>query len=97
MLYDDERLFPGALATLLKRADERPDAVITYGMPLNCDDNGASDDTLETAFAAQRLGVIERGRVQWLAPDVHDTVGNVAVWRPIATFAQVLKIGRAHV
>lgn len=91
MLHDDDDwLFPGALATLLKRADERPDAVITYGMPLNCDDDGASDDTLETAFAAQRLGVTERGRVHWLAPDADDTFGNVAVWSPIATFAQVL-------
>jgi len=91
MLHDDDDwLFPEALAKLLKRADGRPDAVITYGMALNCDDNGESDDTLETAFAAHRLTVSENGGVHWLAPDADDSFGNVAIWSPISTFAQVL-------
>jgi glycosyltransferase involved in cell wall biosynthesis len=91
MLHDDDDwLFPGALDRLLKRAVERPDAVLTYGMPLNCDDSGASDETLETAFAARRLAISEQGKVSWLAPEADDTFGNVAIWSPIATFAQVL-------
>lgn len=91
MLHDDDDwLFPGALDRLLKRADERPDAVLMYGMPLNCDDSGASDETLETAFAARRLAISEQGKVFWMAPEADDTFGNVAIWSPIATFAQVL-------
>ena len=91
MLHDDDDwLFPGALERLLRKADERPDAVLVYGMPLNCDDSGASDETLETAFAARRLAVSETGKVHWLAPDMDDSFGNVAIWSPIATFAQVL-------
>jgi len=91
MLHDDDDwLFPGALQKLVRKADERPDAVLVYGMPLNCDDSGASDETLETAFAARRLSVAESGRVYWLKPDTDDTFGNVAIWSPIATFAQVL-------
>ena len=55
MLHDDDDwLFPGVLEKLLSKADERPDAVLAYGLPLNCDDSGASDETLETAFAARR-------------------------------------------
>jgi glycosyltransferase involved in cell wall biosynthesis len=91
MLHDDDDwLFPGVLEKLLRKADERPDAVLTYGMALNCDDSGASDETLETAFAARRLAIAESGRVHWLKPDADDTFGNVAIWSPIATFAQVL-------
>ena len=91
MLHDDDDwLFPGALSKLVRKADARPDAVLTYGMPLNCDDSGASDETLETAFAARRLAIAESGRVYWLKPDADDTFGNVAIWSPIATFAQVL-------
>ena len=91
MLHDDDDwLFPGVLEKLLSKADERPDAVLAYGLPLNCDDSGASDETLETAYGASRLSVTESGRVQWLKPDADDTFGNVAIWSPIATFAQVL-------
>jgi len=91
MLHDDDDwLFPGVLEKLLRKADERPDAVLAYGLPLNCDDIGASDETLETAFAARRLAIAESGRVHWLKPDADDTFGNVAIWSPIATFAQVL-------
>ena len=91
MLHDDDDwLFPGALEMLVRKADERPDAVLTYGLALNCDDSGASDDTLETAYAARRLSIAESGRVYWLKPDADDTFGNVAIWSPIATFAQVL-------
>lgn len=91
MLHDDDDwLFPDALSKLLRMADQRPDAVLVYGMPLNCDDNGDSDESLETAFAAKRLSVREHGFVHWLAPDADDTFGNVAIWSPIATFAQVL-------
>ena len=91
MLHDDDDwLFPGVLEKLLRKADERPDAVLAYGLPLNCDDNGASDETLETAYAASRLSVAESGRVHWLKPDADDTFGNVAIWSPISTFAQVL-------
>jgi hypothetical protein len=91
MLHDDDDwLFPEALVKLLARAEQRPDAVVIYGMPLNCDDSGASDETLETAFAARRLSIAESGRVHWLKPNADDTFGNVAIWSPIATFAQVL-------
>ena len=91
MLHDDDDwLFPGALEMLVRKADERPDAVLTYGLALNCDDSGASDDTLETAYAARRLSIAESGRVYWLKPDADDSFGNVAIWSPIATFAQVL-------
>jgi glycosyltransferase involved in cell wall biosynthesis len=91
MLHDDDDwLFPGVLEKLLRKADERPDAVLAYGLPLNCDDSGASDETLETAYGASRLSVAESGRVHWLKPDADDTFGNVAIWSPIATFAQVL-------
>ena len=91
MLHDDDDwLFPGVLEKLLRKADERPDAVLAYGLPLNCDDSGASDETLDTAFAARRLAIAESGRVHWLKPDSDDTFGNVAIWSPIATFAQVL-------
>jgi glycosyltransferase involved in cell wall biosynthesis len=91
MLHDDDDwLFPGVLEKLLRKADERPDAVLAYGMPLNCDDSGASHEILETAYAASRLSVAESGRVYWLKPDADDTFGNVAIWSPIATFAQVL-------
>jgi len=91
MLHDDDDwLFPGALQKLVRKADERPDAVLVYGMPLNCDNSGASDETLETAFAARRLSISESGKVYWLKPDADDTFGNVAIWSPIATFAQVL-------
>jgi glycosyltransferase involved in cell wall biosynthesis len=91
MLHDDDDwLFPGVLEKLLRKADERPDAVLAYGMPLNCDDSGASHETLETAYAASRLSVAESGRVYWLKPDADDTFGNVAIWSPITTFAQVL-------
>lgn len=91
MLHDDDDwLFPGALVKLLRKADERPDAVLAYGMPLNCDDNGHSNETLETAFAARRLTVSDTGRVSWLPQDADDSFGNVAIWSPIATFAQVL-------
>jgi glycosyltransferase involved in cell wall biosynthesis len=91
MLHDDDDwLFPGVLEKLLRKADERPDAVLTYGMALNCDDSGASDETLETAFAARRLSVTESGKLHWLKPNADDTFGNVAIWSPIATFAQVL-------
>ena len=91
MLHDDDDwLFPGVLEKLLSKADERPDAVLAYGLPLNCDDIGASDETLETAFAARRLSVTESGRLHWLKPNADDTFGNVAIWSPIATFAQVL-------
>jgi glycosyltransferase involved in cell wall biosynthesis len=91
MLHDDDDwLFPGALQRLLERADERPDAVLTYGLALNCDDSGASDETLETAFAARRLSIAESGKLHWLKPNADDTFGNVAIWSPIATFAQVL-------
>ena len=91
MLHDDDDwLFPGVLEKLLSKADERPDAVLAYGLPLNCDDIGASDETLETAFAARRLAIAESGRLHWLKPNADDTFGNVAIWSPIATFAQVL-------
>ena len=91
MLHDDDDwLFPGVLEKLLRKADERPDAVLAYGLSLNCDDSGASDETLATAYAASRLSVAESGRVHWLKPDADDTFGNVAIWSPIATFAQVL-------
>ena len=91
MLHDDDDwLFPGGLEKLLSKADERPDAVLAYGLPLNCDDIGASDETLETAFAARRLAIAESGRLHWLKPEADDTFGNVAIWSPIATFAQVL-------
>ena len=91
MLHDDDDwLFPGALEMLVRKADERPDAVLTYGLALNCDDSGASDDTLETAYAARRLSIAESGKVYWLKPDADDSFGNVAIWSPIATFAQVL-------
>jgi len=91
MLHDDDDwLFPEALVKLLARAEQRPDAVVIYGMPLNCDDSGASDETLETAFAARRLSIAESGKVHWLKPNADDTFGNVAIWSPIATFAQVL-------
>ena len=91
MLHDDDDwLFPGVLEKLLRKADERPDAVLAYGLPLNCDDIGASDETLETAFAARRLAIAESGRLHWLKPNADDTFGNVAIWSPIATFAQVL-------
>lgn len=91
MLHDDDDwLFPGVLEKLLRKADERPDAILAYGLPLNCDDSGASDETLETAFAARRLSVTESGRLHWLKPNADDTFGNVAIWSPIATFAQVL-------
>jgi len=91
MLHDDDDwLFPGALSKLVRKADERPDAVLAYGMPLNCDSDGKSDETLETAFAARRLSVSETGKVHWLPQDADDAFGNVAIWSPIATFAQVL-------
>ena len=91
MLHDDDDwLFPGVLEKLLRKADARPDAVLAYGLPLNCDDSGASGETLETAYGASRLSVAESGRVHWLKPDADDTFGNVAIWSPIATFAQVL-------
>lgn len=91
MLHDDDDwLFPDALSKLVARAEQRPDAVVIYGMPLNCDDNGDSDITLETTYAARRLSVADSGKVQWLASDADDTFGNVAVWSPIATFAQGL-------
>jgi len=91
MLHDDDDwLFPEALANLVARADQRPDAVVIYGMPLNCDDNGASEETLETTYAARRLSVADSGKVRWLPSDADDTFGNVAIWSPIATFAQVL-------
>ena len=91
MLHDDDDwLFPGALEMLVRKADERPDAVLTYGLALNCDDSGASDDTLETTYAARRLSVTESGRLHWLKPDADDSFGNVAIWSPISTFAQVL-------
>ena len=91
MLHDDDDwLFPGALSKLVRKADERPDAVLAYGMPLNCDSDGKSDEPLETAFAARRLSVSETGTVHWLPQDADDTFGNVAIWSPIATFAQVL-------
>jgi len=62
MLHDDDDwLFPEALANLVARADQRPDAVVIYGMPLNCDDNGASEETLETTYAARRLSVADSG------------------------------------
>jgi hypothetical protein len=91
MLHDDDDwLFPEALVKLLARADQRPEAVVIYGMPLNCDDNGASEDTLESTYAARRLSVADSGKVRWLPSDADDTFGNVAVWSPIATFAQAL-------
>lgn len=96
MLHDDDDwLFPGALAKLLRKADERPDAVLAYGMPLNCDDNGHSYETLDSAFAARRLTVSDTGKVSWLPQDADDSFGNVAIWSPIATFAQVLIRRRA--
>ena len=91
MLHDDDDwLFPEALVKLLARAEQRPDAVVIYGMPLNCDANGVSEDTLESTYAARRLSVADSGKVQWLPSDADDTFGNVAVWSPIATFAQGL-------
>ena len=87
---DDDWLFPGALTKLWALAMANPDAAGVYGMPLRCDDDGKSDETLATCFGSRRVGVNDTGKIVDVPEDAPETFGTLAVWCWIATMGQVL-------
>ena len=87
---DDDWLFPGALTKLWALAMANPDAAGVYGMPLRCDDDGKSDETLATCFGSRRVGVSDNGKIVSVPEDAPETFGTLAVWCWIATMGQVL-------
>lgn len=87
---DDDWLFPGALTKLWELAKANPDAAGVYGMPLHCDDNGYSTETLSKCFGSRRVGVSDSGKIVAVPEDAPDTFGTMVVWCWIATMGQVL-------
>jgi glycosyltransferase involved in cell wall biosynthesis len=87
---DDDWLFPGALTKLWTLAKANPDAAGVYGMPLQCDDNGHSDEKLSKCYGSRRVGVADNGKIVDVAEDAPETFGTMVVWCWIATMGQVL-------
>ena len=87
---DDDWLFPGALTKLWALAKANPDAAGVYGMPLHCDDNGNSDETLAKCYGSRRVGVADNGKIVDIPEDAPETFGTMVVWCWIATMGQVL-------
>jgi hypothetical protein len=87
---DDDWLFPGALTKLWTLAKANPDAAGVYGMPLQCDDNGHSDEKLSKCYGSRRVGVADNGKIVDVPEDAPETFGTMVVWCWIATMGQVL-------
>jgi glycosyltransferase involved in cell wall biosynthesis len=87
---DDDWLTEDALERLNALAAAFPDAPAVTGLPLHCDDNGFSAETLETCYGAKRIAVGWNGFATKMAFDAPESFASMAVWCGIATPALAL-------
>lgn len=91
MFHDDDDWLTGdALVRLSALAAAFPDAPAVTGLPLHCDDNGSSTDTLATCYGAKRIAVGRGGLAENMPFGAPETFASMAVWCGIATPALAL-------
>ena len=87
---DDDWLTEDGLTRLSALATAFPDAPAVAGLPLHCDDNGYSTDTLATCYGAKRIAVGHNGLSENVPFGAPETFASMVVWCGIATPALAL-------
>lgn len=87
---DDDWLTEDALERLNALAAAFPEAPAVTGLPLHCDDNGFSTETLETCYGAKRIAVGVSGLAENVPFGAPETFASMVVWCGIATPALAL-------
>jgi len=87
---DDDWLTEDGLTRLSALAAAFPDAPAVAGLPLHCDDNGYSTDTLATCYGAKRIAVGDNGLSENVPFGAPETFASMVVWCGIATPALAL-------
>ena len=87
---DDDWLTEDALERLNALAAAFPEAPAVTGLPLHCDDNGFSTETLETCYGAKRIAVGVSGLAENVPFGAPETFASMVIWCGIATPAQAL-------
>jgi glycosyltransferase involved in cell wall biosynthesis len=87
---DDDWLTEDGLTRLSALAAAFPDAPAVVGLPLHCDDNGYSTDTLTTCYGAKRIAVGHNGLSENVPFGAPETFASMVVWCGIATPALAL-------
>jgi len=87
---DDDWLTEDGLTRLSALATAFPDAPAVAGLPLHCDDNGYSTDTLATCYGAKRIAVGHNGLSENMPFGAPETFASMVVWCGIATPALAL-------
>lgn len=87
---DDDWLTEDALERLNALAAAFPEAPAVTGLPLHCDDNGFSTETLETCYGAKRIAVGLSGLAENVPFGAPETFASMVIWCGIATPALAL-------
>jgi glycosyltransferase involved in cell wall biosynthesis len=87
---DDDWLTEDALERLNALAAAFPEAPAVTGLPLHCDDNGFSTETLETCYGAKRIAVGVSGLAEKVPFGAPETFASMVIWCGIATPALAL-------
>jgi len=87
---DDDWLTEDGMTRLSALATAFPDAPAVVGLPLHCDDNGYSTDTLATCYGAKRIAVAHNGLSENVPFGAPETFASMVVWCGIATPALAL-------